>query len=99
MANPSPVLVLNNLFELYKGDPRVFQQLPEFAFIIPLAEKIKAKGCMCGLRNEVAEATQTFNVIVKTLTPEAQQRMKTVLGRDPLIFGLQSPTGFESITY
>lgn len=89
-----PAIVFGTLIALWNANPAIFNGLPEFAFIVPVAKKIKAKGCQCGMGGEIGDAIKKFNQVIDSLSREQVDRFKTLLQRDKLIFGIQTPTSY-----
>lgn len=98
-AKTIETIMVNNLVQRYNANPDIFNALPEFSFIGPLAAKIKAKGCTCGLGGELHAANEVFNMTVSHLNDEQVSRMKTLLGVESLYFGIQNQNGFELKSY
>ncbi len=94
-------VVLNTLFALFASNPDAFNALPEFAFVVPLAERLKRKGCSCGEGQNIADATAKFNEVVQALPEESIARIKAILNVGPgkLLFGIQTGTDFHVKEY
>jgi hypothetical protein len=74
----------------FLSDENVFNVIPEFTFIKPVAQRLKAQKCTCGLNQEIARATLTFNDFVEHLEQDVVNRVATVFGANGQVcFGLQ----------
>lgn len=92
-------IMVNSLIEKYNQNSNIFNGLPEFNFIAPLAEKIKSKGCTCGMGSEMGFANEIFNNTVLNLNDESVTRIKDLLQMEKLCFGVQTQNGFEVKCY
>lgn len=92
-------LVLSSFIDLYNTQPHLFAALPELSFVAPLATKIKAKGCTCGMGGELKTGQDQLNALARSLSEEAATRFKAVLQREQLCFGIVEPTSFETKCY
>jgi hypothetical protein len=86
-------LGVRDFISKYVTDQTLFDQIPEFSFIKPVAQKTKEKNCTCGLGPEIARTTLTFNDFVAELTPEIIEKVRQVFGITQVCFGLQQQDG------
>lgn len=94
-----PTITFNTLLQKWNENPNFFNGLPEYCFVVPLAEKIKEKNCTCGMGQELAAARAAFNLISTSLSEEAVSRMKALFNVEKLCFGLESQDGFDVRCY
>ena len=98
-SNSLPTIRLNTLINKWNENPNFLNALPEFNFVVPLAQKIKEKNCTCGLGSEMAAAQNAFNLISASLSDEAVGRMKVLFETEKLCFAIESQNDFNVQCY
>lgn len=99
MPETYQTITTNSLINKWNENPDLFNLLQEFCFIPPLAAKIKAKNCTCGLGKEIQAATSAFNLIVESLSDNSVTKMKNLFNLEKLCFGIQTSDNFEVKCY
>jgi hypothetical protein len=99
MSTTYQTITVNSLINKWNETSEIFNELPEFCFIPPLAAKIKAKNCTCGLGSEIAAATTAFNLVVDSLPDSSVVKMKSLFQTEQLCFGIQTSGNFEVKCY
>jgi hypothetical protein len=94
MTTVYPTITINVLINYLNNDKKLFEGISDFNFMIPLADKLKKRGCMCGLGGDFAAATHTFNEIVQNLKPETIEILKKNFNTNNLCFGVQTKLNY-----
>lgn len=94
MERITKTISVRDFMAKYAENPAVFDQVPEFGFLKPVAAKAISKGCTCGMGQEIARATAVFNDLAADLSPDTALRVKQVFGvQSELCFGIISANG------
>lgn len=97
--NITPTITINNLINQLNHDPKLFEEISEFNFAVPLADKVRARKCQCGLGADFAAATQVFNQVAQNLSSETIDKLKKNFNTDKICFGVQTKFNFELKCY
>jgi len=92
-------LSVRDFVKKYQEDDTFFDQIPEFSFIKPVAQKVKAQNCFCGLGEEMNRTTMTYNDVVQEVEAPVLSKLKALFGHDKICFAIQTQEGFSVRSY
>jgi len=99
MLQIHPTITINNLVNYLNHQPDLYRNIPEFHFAIPLADKVKQRGCHCGLGGDFAATTTQFSTMAQNISPESIEIIKKQLNIDKICFGVQTKHNYELKCY
>lgn len=98
MIQTQPIMILE-LIQRCTKDTNILDKLPEFDFLKPIVEKVKKRGCFCGVNQELTNLISQFNEVVKNLTEEMVKKITTIFNINKLCFGIIENAKFEIKCY